>query len=548
MNIQTRLGNLHIRTQLFLLGGIMLAGLILFGATAFYTIQEIKVNGPVYANIVQGKDLVADVLPPPQYILESYLTVMQIADESDQGRQKGYMERLKALKKEYDERHEFWKKDLSEGPLKEMLVKKSAEPARAFYEKAEKEFIPAVLARDGEKVKAAKAELTRTYEAHRTAVDELVKLANERNKADETFASSTIRKMITLLVVIVCITVVVGVTAALFIIRSITGPLTEATAVSEELARGNLRVEIREGGTNETGRLLGSMKKMVDHTRRMIGEVKASAESVTSASQGLTAGAEQLAKGGVAQMERTIQVSTASEEMSQAALDIARNANSIAESAKGMVAVAENGSVIVNRSVVEVKEIAETVTRSSEFVQGLGSQSEKISEIVGVINDIADQTNLLALNAAIEAARAGEAGRGFAVVADEVKKLAERTSLSTREIGDMIGAIKSGVDRAVESMAEAARSVRAGVELSSEAGAALTEIVGSASSLQAMVQQIATAIEEMNSTTDEIAKDIGEVAEVTKDSSHTTEQVTRAADELKALSATLESSVSEFRM
>ncbi|HEY3278512.1 MAG TPA: methyl-accepting chemotaxis protein [Syntrophorhabdaceae bacterium] len=540
--------NLRIKTQLFLLGGIMIAGLVLFGATAFYTIQEIKVNGPVYTHIVEGKDLIADILPPPGYIIESYLTITQLAEEQEQAKQKSLMEKLKTLKGEYEERNQFWKKVLAEGPMKEILVKKSFEPAKEFYEKAEREFFPAVLSGDAGKVKAVKADLSKVYETHRLAIDELVKKANERTKSDEAVASTTIAKMITLLIVIVCLTLAAGVTATLFIIRSITKPLGEATAVSEELAGGNLRVEIREGGTNETGRLLASMKKMVEGTRRMITEVKTSARSVTSASHGLSAGAEQLARGGVAQLERTIQVSAASEEMSQASLDIAKNAGSISESANAMVDIAENGSSIVNRSVAEVRQIAETVTKSSEFVKGLGSQSEKISEIVQVINDIADQTNLLALNAAIEAARAGEAGRGFAVVADEVKKLAERTSTSTREIGDMIGGIKSGVGKAVESMDEAAESVKAGVELSNEAGAALTEIVSSASSLQALVQQIAAAIEEMNSSTEQIAKDMEEVAGVTKESSHTADEVTRAALDLHSLSETLENSVAEFRI
>jgi methyl-accepting chemotaxis protein len=213
-----------------------------------------------------------------------------------------------------------------------------------------------------------------------------------------------------------------------------------------------------------------------------------------------------------------------------------------------MVDTADNGNTIVSRSVGEVKQIAETVARSSGFVRDLGSQSERIGEIVLVINDIADQTNLLALNAAIEAARAGDAGRGFAVVADEVKKLAERTGKSTKEIAGMISEIKTGVTRAVEAMDEASRSVKVGVELSGDAGAALSDIVNSSSGLQSMVQQIEAAIEEMNSTTVEIARDIDQVASVTKDSSSAAQQVTQAAQELSGLSELLENAIQEFRV
>jgi len=330
--------------------------------------------------------------------------------------------------------------------------------------------------------------------------------------------------------------------------RSITGPIQQNMAVARTLAEGNLSIDVEVDRKDEFGDEMRTFKAMVDRWKALISDVKASAGKVASASQELGAFAEMLASGASAQVERTVQVAAASEEMSQAALDIARNANGIADSAQGMVLTADNGNTIVGRSVNEVKQIAETVEKSSEFVRDLGCQSEKIGEIVLVINDIADQTNLLALNAAIEAARAGDAGRGFAVVADEVKKLAERTGKSTREIADMIAAIKTGVTRAVESMGEASQSVRAGVELSNEAGAALAGIVDTSSSLQSMVQQIAAAIEEMNSTTVEIARDIEQVASVTKDSSSAAQQVTHAAGELSVLSELLENVVREFKV
>lgn len=330
--------------------------------------------------------------------------------------------------------------------------------------------------------------------------------------------------------------------------RSITAPIQKSIEVAQNLAMGDLSVNLEVDRKDEFGDEMQAFKTMVEKWKVLIAEVTSSAASVASASHQLSASADELAKGGVAQVERTIQVSTASEEMSQASLDIARNTNNISDSSKEMVVTAENGSTIVNKSVDEVNEIAKTVQKSSEFVKDLGNQSEKIGQIVNVINDIADQTNLLALNAAIEAARAGEQGRGFAVVADEVKKLAERTGKSTQEIAAMIGSIKSGVDSAVRAMDEASQKVKIGVELSSEAGTALHEIVSRASNLQSMVQQIAAAIEEMNSTTDEIARDIEQVAAVTRESSNSAEQVTQAANELSSLSVKLETSVREFRL
>jgi methyl-accepting chemotaxis protein len=350
------------------------------------------------------------------------------------------------------------------------------------------------------------------------------------------------------LILFAIVAIVLCVTVSMTITNSITVPIRRNIEVAKTLADGNLSVNVEVDRKDEFGDEMEAFKTMVEKWKILITEVKSSATSVASASHELSASAEQLARGASSQVERTIQVSTASEEMSQANLDIAKNASNISDSAKEMVHTAQSGSGIVNKSVNEVKEIAKTVHKSSDFVKELGDQGEKIGEIVLVINDIADQTNLLALNAAIEAARAGEAGRGFAVVADEVKKLAERTSKSTQEIGSMINAIKSGVDKAVKSMGEASENVKLGVELSSQAGSALDGIVDSSTSLQSMVQQIAAAIEEMNSTTDEIAKDIEQVANVTKDSSHAAEQVTQAALELSTLSLSLEQSVRGFRI
>ena len=342
------------------------------------------------------------------------------------------------------------------------------------------------------------------------------------------------------------ISVALSAVGTFFITKSVTGPIQRSIEVAKTLANGNLVVRLETDRKDEFGDETNAFKMMIDKWQKLISEVKLSAASVASSSLELSASAEQLSRGASAQAEHTTQVSTASEEMSQASLDIARGTTGISDSATEMVGVAQNGRVIVSRLLDEVREIAETVNTSSKSVKGLGEGSEKIGEIVIVIDEIADQTNLLALNAAIEAAQAGEAGRGFAVVADGVKKLAESTGQSTREIGGMINALRTGVEQTVESMGEASRKVKAGVELSGEAGMSLDKIVGSCSNVQSMVQQIAAAIVEMNATTAEIAGDLERVSSVTTGSSDSAKQVAQAALELSSLSAKLEESVRGF--
>jgi len=186
--------------------------------------------------------------------------------------------------------------------------------------------------------------------------------------------------------------------------------------------------------------------------------------------------------------------------------------------------------------------------KSGEFVRSLGERSKHIGEIVNVINDIADQTNLLALNAAIETARAGEQGRGFAVVADEVRKLAERTAHATSEIGNMIKAIQSEVNNAVDSIETATKKVNVGVELSAHAGGSLKRIVEKVDELQLMVQQIAPATEEMSATSDSINRDIEQIASISKETSMSSEQTTQAAGELSRLLVSLQKIVGEFKL
>jgi len=241
-------------------------------------------------------------------------------------------------------------------------------------------------------------------------------------------------------------------------------------------------------------------------------------------------------------------VAASSEEMSHTVLDVAQNAGSISKSASKTAETARDGGSVVDRAVNEVKEIAVTVNDSAKFVTSLGDRSKQIGEIVGVIDDIADQTNLLALNAAIEAARAGEQGRGFAVVADEVRKLAERTASSTSEIGTMIRGIQEEVRKAVEVMGLATTKVDQGVKYSEEAGASLGVIVKSVDDLQLMVQQIASATEEMSATSDQISKDVEQIATISRETSNASGQTAVASGDLANLAASLQNIVGEFRL
>jgi methyl-accepting chemotaxis protein len=355
-------------------------------------------------------------------------------------------------------------------------------------------------------------------------------------------------------IILMIILTVVGLGGALFvalkfsagIMRQLGGEPEYIAGIARKIAEGDLTMTF-EGASSDTG-VLGAMKSMTARLNGILGEIKAASVNLASGSEQLSSTSEQISRDMTQQSSRASQIASAATEMSQTVVDIAHNTSSMAGSTEQTVEVAKEGETTVGLSVTEVKEIAETVNESAGAIRSLGDQSKQIGEIVSVINDIADQTNLLALNAAIEAARAGEQGRGFAVVADEVRKLAERTAKATSEIRAMISTIQAEVEGAVHSMDKVTKKVERGVVLSTKAGTTLTDVVGSITALQSMVVQIASATEELSSVSNAISDDVEGVASSAKDTSSGAEQIAQSSSELARLAVTLEGIVGQFKV
>ncbi|MGB0766902.1 MAG: methyl-accepting chemotaxis protein [Phycisphaeraceae bacterium] len=310
---------------------------------------------------------------------------------------------------------------------------------------------------------------------------------------------------------------------------------------------GDLTQRVDVNSDDEIGKLGKWFNAFVTKIHDVVAEVTSVSNEVAAASTQIASSAEEIAAGAGEQSQQITQVSSAVEEMSASVIEVARKSADAANSANESGRIATEGGSVVDQTITGMRSINDAVSSSAASVQELGKRGEQIGEVITVINDIADQTNLLALNAAIEAARAGEHGRGFAVVADEVRKLADRTTKATEEIAGSIQAIQDETTTAVDKMNAGTQEVTTGVEKAEQAGDALKQIVASAQDVSAMVQSIAAAAEEQSAASEEVSRNIEQIAMVTRQTSEGTNQAAAAATQLSQRAETLQQLVGQFK-
>jgi methyl-accepting chemotaxis protein len=339
-------------------------------------------------------------------------------------------------------------------------------------------------------------------------------------------------------------------TAFSFVVsRKLSRPLVAVAARAKAIAAGDLSGnEMAVLTRDEMGELTTAVNVMQGQLRDLLGQIEGDAGMLASAADEISAGSTQAAQGAATQHDQVNHIAGAMHEMSSTVVEISEGSSRAADATQKAAQLARQGGGIVEQALASMRSLAESITATARRLDELGKSSDKIGNVVKLIDDIADQTNLLALNAAIEAARAGEQGRGFAVVADEVRKLAERTTQATKEIAGMIGDVQVETKTAVESMQAGSKQIDDGVTVTAQAGASLADIITAADQAGVMVTQIATAITEQSRTNEDIKGGVEAIAKITRESAAGAQQSAKACQDLSDLALQLRQMVNRFKL
>jgi methyl-accepting chemotaxis protein len=502
--------------KLLILPIVFVFALLMFGLGAQSILQKTKVLGPEYLKIIDNKDLLADVLPPPAYVIESYQTALLLGSAESASERSALVERHKKLKADYYNRLSYWSERLPEGILRDAVLVRARAPAEEVFKIIETEIIPNTETGAQSAIAQALKRLGTAFEQHRVVIDEVVATENKLAAETEKAVAEDISRYNIYLIVFGLVLAAIIVGLSLWLRRTALSQAQREADVSEQLNRvsqetarmeqaraeelsqrvdallsvvqeaagGNLSVVMPENNNDAIGQLARGVQQLVDSLRRTIAAIGQGARSVGLASEELSAVTDRLRISAEGTSSKAQSASAASEEINATLQSVTTSTEELVVAIREIAKTSSEGARVSHAAV-------EAATRTNLIVTKLGENSIAIGQVINVITSIAQQTNLLALNATIEAARAGEAGKGFAVVANEVKELAKATGKATGDIGRIIDTIQTDTTSAVSAISEINDTIR---------------------KINEFYTTIASAVEEQTATTREMSRCVSEGA------------------------------------
>lgn len=377
--------------------------------------------------------------------------------------------------------------------------------------------------------------------------DELVKIEDELGKTAFEDAAAANRRAITTAIIVMLLAIAGSIGVSFVMARGISSRIAQATASTRRIAEGDLTTEIVRNGHDEVGQMLEALSRMQQSLREIIGDIASNVGRVHESANDMSTTANRINESVQSQSEALSSTAAAVEEMTVSISQVSDNADSARGVAEQTAKIATDGKQLVDGAATEINKIAESVNITERTILELQTSSQQISQIANVIKEIADQTNLLALNAAIEAARAGEQGRGFAVVADEVRKLAERTGKSTNEIKQMIDAIQAQTSNAVVQMGKASQQVDTGVTMIRNLQEPLDELKQCSAAAVASLVDLTNAAHEQSDASTQISQNVERIAQMGEENSGAAASSHGKAQDLNRMADNLQALVNRFR-
>jgi methyl-accepting chemotaxis protein WspA len=543
---------LKISTKLMLLLAPYACCVTAFALIGFQTLATFQVGGPIYRRVIQAKDVIADVLPPPEYIIESYLLTLRMADESDPEALAELIERSKGLRRDYDARHEFWVGDLDAGRLRDVLVQDSYHPAIEFFDVRDRELVPALLAGDRAKVKElVHGKLLDHYEKHRNAVDEVVRIATEQNQSLEQEVVAIISRKSRLLSALgIGISLI---TAAVFLVSwrfasDLTSRIGQAAAAAQKVASGDLTLRIEKATDDEVGALFLAIATMTESLSSLVSKVKrSSVEIMSTATEMGATGKEQ--EGTIQGLGRsTNEIAAAVKEISATGQELLSTMDGVNMAAVGVASVATEGRKGLEGMDTTMRQLADATTSISARLSAIREKASDINLVVTTITKVADQTNLLSVNAAIEAEKAGESGLGFLVLAREIRRLADQTAVATLDIDRMVREMQGAVSAGVMEMDKFSEEVRSGAGSVAEIGEQLGAIIEQVETISLRFVSVNEGMRTQALGATHIDLAMVEVVDVTRKSMGSVVELDGAIGQLRSAVAELDAGIACFTL
>ena len=541
---------------------LQIVAFILFAALSFWVINQVRVNGPVYDTLKEYQDLVADVLPPPLYPVDAFAFYNQAyvasTNFNNEKRDKA-LASAKKFEELFRERSSYWQQNINNDKLKAPLDA-SIKAGEDFFRIANTRLVPAIPL-GTVAASAPLSELTAAFEVAQVAANTFIEAVQEENTAllvsQTNFIKLVLFGLLMLGLILVLLMYFFGKkqTEQSMVL---TNQLAQDGQDNQEavlqlldemgdLADGDLTVkaQVRD---SITGAIADSINYTIDSLRDLVTEINRATEQVTSATSVAQGTSAQLLTAAETQSEQIMQTTDAVTDMTRSILQVSSNAAQASEVAQRSLEAANQGSQAVQNTISGMNEIRTQIQETSKRIKRLGESSQEISEIVELISDITEQTNILALNAAIQAASAGEAGRGFTVVAEEVQRLAERSSEATKQISAIVKTIQTDTHGAVMAMEKSTEGVVEGARVADAAGQALSEIETVTNNLARLIQSISIATNAQTESATTVANNMQMIQEITTQTTEGTQLTADSVGQLTSLAEELRSSVAGFKL